>query len=384
MRRLVSPLVLAAALAGCSEGAEPGPEAGWRLGEGAPLEAVPPARLARLSRGVNLGGWFAQATVTPEHLATFVTGDDARRIRAMGFRHVRLPFDPDGVLVGSRITEAGADRLGALEAALDLFLAEGLAVVVDLHPGDTFKADLRRYVGSVEQTAALWNALAYRLRHRDPERVFFEVLNEPGFEDAARWAEVQSTLVRAVRAAAPEHTVLATSARWSDPGEFAALQPVDDPNVVYAVHLYAPHAFTHQGATWGWEPWARLHGLPYPSSPGAVAPVLPTLDPGVRGVAESYGEERWGPERLRAEVEPAVAWAARHGVPLVCTEFGVYRPAAPADARTAWLRDARGVLEAAGVGWSVWEYAGGFGVTSGPPGARAPDPEVARALGLSP
>lgn len=372
--------VLAAALAvlvGCDDAATSEP-ATWRYtGDGEPLASVPAERLERLGRGVNLGGWFSQATITPEHLATFVTRDDARQIRALGFRHVRLPFDPAGVLDGS----AGSDaRLVALDDALDLLLAEDLAVIVDLHPTDAYKADLR--AGGVDRVARTWNALAHRLARRDPDRVFFELLNEPTFESGAAWEAAQARLAEAVRAAAPRHTILATGPTWSAPDEIAALRPLADPNVVYAVHVYAPHTFTHQGATWGWPPWALFRNLPYPSSPEAVAEVLGDLDPSVRAYAETYGEARWDRDRMRAELRPAVDWAARHGVPLVCTEFGVFRPVAPDAARQAWLRDARVVFEESGVGWSVWDYGGGFGVTTGPPGDRTPDQAALDALGL--
>ena len=45
-------------------------------------------------RGVNLGGWLSQCVATTEeHFDNFITGEDIRRIAALGLDHVRLPVD---------------------------------------------------------------------------------------------------------------------------------------------------------------------------------------------------------------------------------------------------------------------------------------------------
>ena len=94
------------------------------------------------------------------------------------------------------------------------------------------------------------------------------------------------------------------------------IQPLADPNVVYNFHFYTPHTFTHQGATWGWEPWQHFHDLPYPSSPEAVALILPQIDADVRDYVRSYGDERWDRSRLEEHIKPVVDWAEQHGARL--------------------------------------------------------------------
>jgi hypothetical protein len=68
-------------------------------------------------------------------------------------------------------------------------------------------------------------------------------------------------------------------------------------------------------------------------------------------------------------------------VPLTCNEFGVYEAAAAED-RAAYLHDLRLTLEEQGIGWTVWDYAGGFSIAGGGPGQRRFDPTLLGALGL--
>ena len=61
------------------------------------------------------------------------------------------------------------------------------------------------------------------------------------------------------------------------------------------------------------------------------------------------------------EIAKATQWAHDHGVHVMATEFGNYATA-PRTSRVAWLLAARQQFEAAGFGWTVWEYEGSFGI----------------------
>jgi endoglucanase len=45
--------------------------------------------------------------------------------------------------------------------------------------------------------------------------------------------------------------------------------------------------------------------------------------------------------------------------------------------------DIRTVLEKHGVGWTMWDYAGGFAVVNKENGVATPDAETLKALGLA-
>jgi aryl-phospho-beta-D-glucosidase BglC (GH1 family) len=351
---------------------------------------VPEARAARLARGVNLSHWFAGAYGDAPRLdvdSGFTTVEDLRKIRALGFRHVRLPVAPEPMCHESDPERIEGPALDALDRALDAIAAESLAVIIDLHPaqGGPFKKRLADDDAHVRTVARFWRALARHLATRDPEMVFLEVMNESEVKDRARWSAVQRTLLAAMREGAPGHTLIATGARWGSVRDLALLEPVRDRNVVYDFHFYDPYEFTHQGATWAVDRWSHLRSLPYPSS---VERVVPTL--GMIGTASAkmtalkYGTKGWDAELLAERLEAVSGWADRHGVRVMCGEFGAYRAGAPAADRARWLRDVRTLLERSRIGWSVWDYASaGFGIVDPKSGeARRPDPAVVRALGL--
>jgi aryl-phospho-beta-D-glucosidase BglC (GH1 family) len=348
---------------------------------------VPASRLARVRRGVNLSHWFAQSPgrdYSEKHLREHTTARDIELIKSLGFDHVRFTFEPAPLFEEARPSELNADYLKQLDAALDLLLGSGLAVVFDVHPSDEFKLKMRGDDRFVVAFADFWRALARHLSARDPERLFLEIVNEPMVEDPYRWMGIQAKLAAAIREGAPRHTIVAAGARWSSVDQLLLLEPLADGNVIYNFHLYEPHNFTHQGATWGADYWPYLKGVPYPSSPELVAPLLPSVsNEAARGALKQYGEERWDAARVERMVAQAAEWAERRGVPLTCNEFGVYRAYAPADARLRWLADVRAALERHRIGWTMWDYAGGFGVAVRDKGGRAElDPDTAAALGL--
>jgi endoglucanase len=344
------------------------------------------SRVARLRRGINLSAWFAQSPrgdYSENHLKTHTTARDIALIKSLGFDHVRFTVEPAPFFDEAHPSELNAEYLRRVDDALDMMLASGLSVVFDIHPSDEFKIKLRTDDRHVEAFAAFWRALARHLSARDPEHLFLEILNEPMVEDAYRWMGIQARVAAAIREGAPRHTIIATGPRWSAVDELLRIEPLADRNVIYTFHLYDPHTFTHQGATWGAKYWPYLKDVPYPSSPEAVAALLPTVEnETARGALKAYGDERWNAERLERMVALAADWAQKRGVPLTCNEFGVYRAYSPPDARLRWIEDVRVALERHKIGWAMWDYSGSFGVAVRKDGVATPDPQTVAALGL--
>src|SRR4051794_13265239 len=140
---------------------------------------VPASRLARMRRGVNLSHWFAQSRdYSEKHLREHTTARDIGLIKSLGFDHVRFTVEPAPLFDEAHPPELKQDYLKQLDAALDMLLGSGLAVVFDLHPSDEFKLRMRGDDRFVEAFADFWRALAQHLSARDPERLFLEVVNE--------------------------------------------------------------------------------------------------------------------------------------------------------------------------------------------------------------
>ena len=164
------------------------------------------ARAQHLKRGINVSHWFSQnpSDYSAQHTNTETTTDDIALIAHLGFDNVRLSIDA----VPLEQAPLGADGLngdflGRLDRAVDTMLADGLAVQIDLHPEDSYKQQLRTNDWNVDRLTMLWRKLAAHYAGRDPERVFFEILNEPEVGDPYRWAGIQARVAAAIREVAP-------------------------------------------------------------------------------------------------------------------------------------------------------------------------------------
>jgi endoglucanase len=173
-------------------------------------------RLAHLRHGINLSDWFAQLAdpvgYTKDHFAAAVTAQDIALIRAMGFDHVRLSVDPRPMFHAEQSDQIASDDLANLDAAVKMILDQGLAVDLSIYADDNFKQKLASDDDAVERFADFWRALAGHYANLDPDRVFFEILNEPEGRDRYRWYGVEAKLATAIREGAPQHTIIATGA----------------------------------------------------------------------------------------------------------------------------------------------------------------------------
>jgi hypothetical protein len=162
------------------------------------------------------------------------------------------------------------------------------------------------------------------------------------------------------------------------------LHPHPDGNVIYTFHTYDPIEFTHQGASWGDLWWINTHGIPYPATESSMREALKQVpDASDRSDLEGYWLGHWDAHRIRLMIDEAAAWGHANHVPMLCNEFGAYRKASDAASRMNWIRDVRAALEADGIGWTMWDYRGGFGVVWKEDGQPAKvDPAVVEALGL--
>jgi endoglucanase len=346
-------------------------------------------RAHRLRHGINLSHWFAQVFdtqgYTKEHFDTYDTAQDMALIKSLGFDHVRFTLNPEPMFRRGQAERIPAEYLALVDDAVKKIMAQNLAVIIDIHPESDFKQKLATDDGFVEQFSDFWRGLAKHFSTLDPEKVFFEILNEPEFKDRYRWMGVQARLARAIREGAPNHTIIATGANWSSSNELLFLEPLRDPNVVYNFHFYDPNIFTHQGATWSTNFQHYLTNLPYPSTPENVfATESQVPDAANQQAVSRYGLDRWDAARIETEIAEVAAWGKRWNVPLTCNEFGVYRATANPAARAAWLQDVRTALEKYKIGWTMWDYAGGFAVVTRKDGVPTPDPVTVKALGITP
>ncbi len=349
-----------------------------------PLTAVPASRLQRLATGANVCKWFRFPPQgnPADHFANYISPAEASFMARLGLKHVRLCVAPRVIM--DRTSGEVIDQRGKqLEAAIERFHRAGLLVVVDIH-NEERAAELDP--AWQESFVRFWGSLAARLSRFDPELTILEIINEPVFDHREEeWNTLNGRLAAAIRQSAPAHTIITSGPNWGGIDGLKKLKLLPDKNVIYSFHCYDPFPFTHQGANWSSAAVKPLRGVPYPSSPEAVKPLLAALEaaPASMRMVENYGKERWNKQKLAARFRRGIEWGEKNKAPLYCGEFGVYPLRSKPEHRANWFRDFGEVLAENRIGWAVWGWDEGFGLNrkmvNGKP---VVDAVVAQALGL--
>ncbi|MCK6449714.1 MAG: glycoside hydrolase family 5 protein [Alphaproteobacteria bacterium] len=316
-------------------------------------------------RGVNLSHWLSWDGRQP------IAPVDARLIRAAGFDHVRLPVDPE--FLGWAPPDQGLPpRLDRLDAALKMLLDAGLAVILSFHARDNTRDQIELRRPFQEAYLAFWLGLARRYAGLPADRLIFAVMNEPQYyvRGAQRWHQLQQSVVQAIRAEDPRRMLALAGIGGSSIDYIERTGVIRDPNSFFVFHYYEPYLVSHFGASWEpftKEPGALVGRVVYPSTEMSLAAAAIRLGP-QRAAAEklvrAYIDKPWTAETIERRIAIAASWAARSGVRLMCTEFGVLRVKIDASSRYRWLADVRTALERHGIGWSVWDYADLFGIAT--------------------
>lgn len=293
--------------------------------------------------------------------------------------HVRLPVSAELVMRAFSPEDVVRAQLIKVDAALTELTALGFHVSVDMHPSDRF-GRLHRS----EPRAALealhdgWKNLAGVIRKHPTDLIFAELLNEPDISPD-RWRSEVQDLAAFVRSLLPKTTLIVGPTNWQRADSLPEFQPLADQNVVYAIHVYDPMVFTHQGHWDPADPLSAIRGLPFP---------IRRDDPDVEAIRKdlaALGRERSLQELDRAieqsapgqyiarQLLPAVAWQEKYSRPLIINEFGVLKEAAPKDSRLRWIGSVVDSAEANCWGWTHWELNQGFGLVDPKTGSLDPD-----------
>ena len=339
---------------------------------------VTDARYAHLARGVNINNWFQYGS------ALVITQADVDLLKNSGFTCIRVPVAPQYLLPRWATPAKIATNLQKLDAAIDLFLNAGISVTLDFQADADYVSYYWATPAAPQELVSTWRMLATRYSNRNPDLLFFEVMNEPTTAwTQAQWDAEQLQVLAVIHQVAPQHTVLVAPTNWSGLNALLAMTPYADPNVIYVMHDYNPVTFTHQGATWTDRAGIpNLRNVPYPiHAPDLEALIDHTTDSNVPPLLQRYQAEDWNAERIEWDIQRAAAWAREWHVRLVVNEFGVYKAFSPPESRARWISDMQAALSKYGLGWAMWDYQAGFDLVVGPPGRRALDPLLAPALG---
>ncbi len=328
-------------------------------------------RANRLGLGMNLsyleGYWNGTKAL---HFRDFVKLNQvsARKqvmadITKAGFKTVRIPVCFGAwASINSPYRWEAPEFLAAPDSLITWALASNLNVVIDLHhvefDGSISGAD------SVARVVWLWQQIAERYKNIDPERVLFELRNEPHDMTAAAWRAQATQLIQTVRAITPNHTLVVGFHDWNGRDALVKSEPFADPNIVYTFHFYDPFIFTHQGATWSSSGLPDLKGVPFPASASTRINVPPAAKgTWIEGAINNYANDATY-DVIYRNLETAKSWSVAKNVPIFLGEFGSYNLNADADSR---CRHAEAIYVALGklqIPSTWWEWDGGFSMFS--------------------
>lgn len=316
-----------------------------------------------LMKGLNVAGWLANARRQPMYTRDFI------QIKKAGFDHVRLPVTPEFFGITLEPDSMKNAKLSEVDKGIELAIAYELPVMLDIHPGKAFMNKLETSDDAEKEFIRMWVEFAKRYRKHPADKLIFELLNEPQYyHREARYNDLVKRTVAAIRAVAPERTLVVGAPNGSSIEGLQKLNVLDDANIIYAFHYYYPYIITHQGVHMGFEGKMvrSFKNLPYPSDKATknAAYYAPTAPNAAQAQMEldEYRNTHWNFTAIREQIAAADKWAKEKNVRIICGEFGVLRNHIDAESRYRWISDTRKALEEFGIGWQYWEYTDLMGI----------------------
>jgi len=279
------------------------------------------------------------AMVTPE-----MTAEDIKVLGTeWGANHARwqltwggFPHSPadDGDLVAYDTWIDG--RLKHLDDMMPALKQSGIHVLIDLHTppgGRDGQSNCKMFQEKRFQDHFLkvWDRIA--ARYKGNAQIWgYDLCNEPVLgsvpDGLMNWHELATAAARRVRKIDPRHAIIVEPDPWADPAALLTFAPIPVSGIVYSVHMYIPHTFTHQGV------FAKSPSVHYP------------------GVIDGV---TWDKERLRKTLKPEIDYARDYNIQIYIGEFSAIRWAPDHDAEH-YLSDCIDIFEESGWDWAYHAF----------------------------
>ncbi|HRH44211.1 MAG TPA: glycoside hydrolase family 5 protein [Pyrinomonadaceae bacterium] len=324
-------------------------------------------RAERMGIGMNvsyLDNWWKGAK--DKHYSDFAKPEEAAKREKMfaeianaGFKTVRIPICFSAWMQLKQPYEW--DNPKALEMA-DSFvkwaLANNLNVIIDLHHSE-FDGAMPE-AANAERLVNLWVRIAERYKNTDPEKVFFELRNEPHNMSAEAWRWQAEQLIKYVREIAPKHTLIVGFEEWNGRQTMINSKPFADSNIIYTFHYYDPFIFTHQGATWaGVGGIEDVKFLPFPANDEKIKTPDKAKGQWTENLIKSYREDSKA-EKMFKDLKAAKDWSTKNNVPIFLGEFGSFSQNTKLEDRCRHAEIVYSALGKLQIPNAWWEWDGGF------------------------
>jgi endoglucanase len=312
-------------------------------------------------KGFNLLDFFSP---DPRPVARPSVEDHFKWMEDWGFNFIRLPiayphylkFDRGRNILPEEVYHTDEEKLEEIDRLVAMAHKHNMHVSLNLHraPGYCVNAGFHEPYNLWTDQAAQdafyfhWDLWARRFKNVSPEKISFDLLNEPCMRDDmndqhSRSLPVPGELYRKVamnaalviRKENSRHLVIADGNNVGN----SIIPEILDLDIAQSCRGYYPHAISHYKA-----PWANKDPdhLPEPLWPGLV------------------GNQYLGREMLEVYYKPWIGLVQK-GVGVHCGECGCWNKT-PYDVFIAWFSDVVDILSVYDIGFAPWNFIGDFGV----------------------
>ncbi len=312
---------------------------------------------APFNRGVNLTNWFQYSSIQQVQFSRYTYADFVD-LQTLGVDVVRLPINLHAMTSGDPNYTVDPVLLGFLDEVMDWTETLDMHLILDNH---TFDPSVATSPSIHQALSVIWPQMAQYFLDRGSQ-MYFEILNEPHGIDDLIWDTIQQNTVQDIRNIDSIRTLIVGPANWNSFHNLDDMQAYADTNLVYTFHFYDPFLFTHQGASWTDPSMVSLAGVPFPYTP-AEMPTCPSdlVGTWIQSSLNDY-HNVGNVASLQSALDIAYAFGVDRNVPLFCGEFGVLMDNADNDHRVEWYGAIAQYLDSLGIGWTMWDYHGGFGL----------------------
>jgi endoglucanase len=221
-------------------------------------------RCQNFQKGVNLSNWLEAYWQGNWPSPNGYSKQFLINMKAAGIKSVRLPIGFASVT--DTLAPYNVDTTHVLFSIIDSVIQWtnelNMNLIIDNHHQWVLTDATWR--NSIPRLSHMWAVLAQRYNYLDPEKYFFEILNEPSGIENDSVNILFKPVIDSIRQYAPNHSIVVSPTAWSGGIGYIGYQPLPDTNLIYTFHSYDPFPFTHQGFSWA-SPYYPP-GITFPNS----------------------------------------------------------------------------------------------------------------------
>ncbi|KAA0993675.1 glycoside hydrolase family 5 protein [Dyadobacter aurulentus] len=231
-----------------------------------------------------------------------------------------------------------------MHVSLNLHRAPGYCINAGFHEPYNLWTDQK----ALDAFCFHWNMWAKRYKNVSSELISFDLLNEPSMREdmndqhskrssvpGAMYRKLALAAQEAIRKENPNHLIIADG---NDVGS-SVIPELADLDIGQSCRGYHPGIISHYKAPWAMK---ETDNLPEVKWPGQV------------------GDQYLSRAMLEKYYKPWIDLVAK-GIGVHCGECGCWNKT-PHPVFLAWFSDVLDILSSAGIGFSLWEFSGDFGV----------------------